>query len=1027
MDYFFVSSELLPFCYSSTIKTIGFSDHRAVTAHFDFATFKRGPGTYKFNTQILYNKDFVRDVKNEISDISRMDLNPHQKWEYIKIAIKNLGMAYGRYLATSRVNNKNKLIFQIDEVEKFLSKSPDNLDAQKMYTNLKQQLEIIVISETEGARVRSGQKWAEEGEKCTKFFLNLEKQRSNNNTIFKLVNNDTKKVSTTHDDILTDVANHFKTLYTNQKVNVVKIKEDAAIFLNPNNAIQVSEEDNELLNKHISENDLLMALKNSNNSSAPGIDGLPGEVYKFFWVDLKIHLLNSINYSFETGYLCTSQCQGVICLLHKGKCSIREEITNWRPLSLTNFDYKLIAKVLARRLIPILEKIIDHDQHAFIKGRNISNMLREIDDIIELGKAENLRNIILSIDYAKAFDTLSSDSILHALKYFDIGSDFIKWIKILLSNRMSCVRNGGYLSYFFNMERGVRQGCPISPLLFILTSELFARNIRNDDNIRGINIAGFSRPIKIRQFADDTTLFLRDLVDYREVLSKIKRFANFTGLHLNKNKSFAMHIADPSQNNKIKFGIRFVNKLRILGITFSNMEKVNDINENFILKIEQLKRLCSLWSKRKLSIIGKITILKSFGLSLFIYIMQSIGIPEEKLKEINNICFRFLWKRNFDDKRAHERVKRNTLYLDKKNGGLNMFNIYDIQHSFYLHWADRLLSPINEKWKAIPKILFDRVGGNSAFQSNITSKFFKGIDLITNSFWKRILCTWLDRKHLLNSSDDEIHINSCLFNNSLITYKNETIFIPRCCKKSIVNISDVIINGEIMNLEQFKIRFGSRSDTILSYNIIFNALRKHFETLKKLNSADAHNCTVSGPTDVGSTSRRKYLCLIQKTESPYVENKWARIYQHEFNKTAWLIPYFCTKETRLRILQWKIMHGIYPSGILLKKMKIKDSELCQFCNIMDTIEHFFYECKSVLKVWKEIEKIITKMTNKVLSLDSESVLLGVTHSDKINKRDTNTINLLILVGKHAISKYKYGTYPNLTLLLEQELTNRKLL
>ena len=100
-----------------------------------------------------------------------MDLNPHQKWEYIKIAIKNFGMAYGRYLAASRVDNKNKIIFQISEIENLLTKSPENLDAQKKYNNLKQQLEILVISETKGARLRSGQKWAEEGEKCTKFFF----------------------------------------------------------------------------------------------------------------------------------------------------------------------------------------------------------------------------------------------------------------------------------------------------------------------------------------------------------------------------------------------------------------------------------------------------------------------------------------------------------------------------------------------------------------------------------------------------------------------------------------------------------------------------------------------------------------------------------------------------------------------------------------------------------------------------------------------------------------------------------------
>ena len=208
------------------------------------------------------------------------------------------------------------------------------------------------------------------------------------------------------------------------------------------------------------------------------------------------------------------------------------------------------------------------------------------------------KHIILSIDYAKAFDTLSKNAILYALKYFEMGDIFIRWIEILLNNRLSCIKNGGYLSYFFHRERGVRQGCSISPLLFILTIELFARHIRNDDKIKGICIHGFSHPAKIKTYADDITLFLRDMIDFREVLAKIKLFSIFSGLYMNKSKSYAMYISDTSQKDTIKYGIKFVNRLKILGITFSNMQKVHEISDNIDPKIEQLKQLCSLWSKR---------------------------------------------------------------------------------------------------------------------------------------------------------------------------------------------------------------------------------------------------------------------------------------------------------------------------------------------------------------------------------------------------------------------------------------------
>ena len=143
----------------------------------------------------------------------------------------------------------------------------------------------------------------------------------------------------------------------------------------------------------------------------------------------------------------------------------------------------------------------------------------------------------------------------------------------------------------FNIERGVKQGCPFSPLIFILTLELLAKDIRKNKNIKGLNLNLNDPPIKIKMYADDATLFLRDLIDYREVLSRIKQFSYFSGLCLNKSKSIAMHIGNPSMKNQVKYGIKFVNKLKILGVYFSNEKAASEIEDIFYHKIDQLQRL----------------------------------------------------------------------------------------------------------------------------------------------------------------------------------------------------------------------------------------------------------------------------------------------------------------------------------------------------------------------------------------------------------------------------------------------------
>ena len=107
-------------------------------------------------------------------------------------------------------------------------------------------------------------------------------------------------------------------------------------------------------------------------------------------------------------------------------------------------------------------------------------------------------------------------------------------------------------------------------------------------------------------------------------------------------------------------------------------------------------------------------------------------------------------------------------------------------------------------------------------------------------------------------------------------------------------------------------------------------------------------------------------------------------------------------------------------------MKIKDSEICIYCNTIDTIEHFFFEYDHIKNVWKEIEKLITKHTNRIMSLDSRTVLLGALPKSNLIKSEINVINLLILIGKLVISKCKYGIINNPIILLENEIFARKL-
>ena len=206
--------------------------------------------------------------------------------------------------------------------------------------------------------------------------------------------------------------------------------------------------------------------------SAPGSDGIPTEFYKLFWNQLKRPLLDCINYSFQTGILSPSERIGIISLFHKGKDLSREDLDNWRPISLTNTDYKIIAKILSIRLNTVIDKLIGNQQKGFMKGRQIFHIHRIIDDLLQMQRKSNLPGIILALDFKQAFDAINVHCIKKSLEIFGFGPNFIKWITILNTERQSCVKNGGYI---FPMANGVRQGCPISPQLFLLAVEILAQ------------------------------------------------------------------------------------------------------------------------------------------------------------------------------------------------------------------------------------------------------------------------------------------------------------------------------------------------------------------------------------------------------------------------------------------------------------------------------------------------------------------------------------------------------------------------
>ena len=328
-------------------------------------------------------------------------------------------------------------------------------------------------------------------------------------------------------------------------------------------------------------------------NKSPGSDGLPAEFGKVSWEDIKQFLLSALNFAHAKGCLSITQRRGLITLVPK-KNKPANLLKNWEPIILLNCDYKIAAKSIANRVKKILPKIINNDQTGFLKDRFIGENIRLIDSIINYTNTEQIPGLLLFIDFEKAFDTIEWSFIEKTLKYFNFGTSLVTWIKLFHTDISSCVQNNGWSSDFFTLSRGVRQGCPLSPYLFILCAEVLGNAIRRDEEIRGIKISGTE--CKLSQYADDTTMILDGSeLSFSRTLYLLDIFADISGLKVNYEKTEALWIGSLKNSNAIIPSNKPITwaerKVYALGVWFSTSD-LKDIEANFFEKIEKIEKKC---------------------------------------------------------------------------------------------------------------------------------------------------------------------------------------------------------------------------------------------------------------------------------------------------------------------------------------------------------------------------------------------------------------------------------------------------
>lgn len=995
LDYFLITDILAHFTKNVDILPGYRSDHSLISLTFAFGPEHKNNTFWKFNTSLLNDNNYLQLVNNTIKET----IEEYAALAYCRDELHNITLSDITFTITDqlflevllmkiRANTisfsfeKNKSTRQtetklIEEIERLERLDISNEENKQLLEESKEELVRIREHRMKGVFLRSRARWVENGEKVTKYFCGLEKRNYINKSINKL---ELRNGECTRDKdlILSEVYNFYNLLYTKREVEDVEISglvEDMPVL---------SDEQANSLEGELTLDELSFALKEMKHSKSPGSDGFPSEFFKVFWRQLGILVLRSLNEGYRKGELSTTQKEGVIICLPKTDTG-REKIKNWRPITLLNTVYKLASTCIANRLKTVLPLLIHEDQTGFMQNRYIGDNIRLIYDIINHLTHTNSPGLLLCLDFEKAFDSLDWSFLVKVLIAFGFKEDFCKWIATFYQNIKSSISLNGNISRWFEVGRGCRQGDPISPYIFILCAEVMAIMLRENLNIKGIKINDIET--KITQYADDSEILLEgDRNSFEESMRIVDTFGRASGLNLNVNKTNAIWLGS-KRNSDVKY-MPHLNivwnpiKFKILGIWFTNdLKECLQLNLND--KFAEIRQLYKIWSKRQLTPLGRIAVLKSLILSKLIYLWMLLPNPPDNIiDDIQSSILSFIWNKKND------KIKRNTAFQNIENGGIGIPDLRNFIKGLKITWIRKIRSS-NHKWNLIFLSVNPMCNNLKYFGSN----FCENYNFNNNMFWNNVFADYKEFYGCIKIESIEDFLAEPIFHNKMFNVNGSCFYFDNWFQKGVHVVNDLYDSntGNFLSFQEFTTKFNIQERNFLKFNGCINTIRMSMRkagfVLDRNLIVSEHNSALKTLYSIQKGSKLYYDVLISKGLKPKYcttwENKltevfeWKKIFDHVKN----------IKEKKLQWFQIRVMSRILGTNVTLFSMNMRNDNLCTFClNSRESIEHIFCDCTVSTLFWDNL--ILTLKNNNLVKndfvMDKKIALFGFSSSISLN-------------------------------------------
>ncbi|XP_054872348.1 LINE-1 retrotransposable element ORF2 protein isoform X1 [Amphiprion ocellaris] len=945
----------------------------------------------------MIKEEIKMDIKRYLEENDNDEVNPTILWDALKAVTRGKLFSKTAALKKTKIENYEKEKIKLRELENQHKKTlnPDLLPKLK---EIRSNIDKIITSDIEKKTKFLKQSYYEVGPKAARLLARKLKKQQTERTIYKLKKDKIDDFTYEPKEIEKIFKNYYETLYTQPPS---ADKEQIKTFLQSLDLPSIGKKQNDLLTSPITKIEIENAVGRLKTNKMPGSDGLPSEWYKSFGAELIPLLQSSFNYTLEQTVLPPSWSEAIITVIPKKKKN--ETCADFRPISILNVDYKIYTSILAKRYEQFVGDLIDEDQTGFIKGRQTKDNIRRTLHIIDYITKEKISAVLVGLDAEKAFDSVNWVFLYEVLEKFGFNAKAVQSVKTLYQSLTARIKVNGNLTDNIQLKRSTRQGCSLSPTLFAIYIEPLAQFIRQNQNIRGIQIGNDSHVVGL--FADDVICYLKDPeISFPTLIQNLEMYGFYSGYKLNlaKTQILTMNYS-PSEFIRKKYILSWNSKnMSYLGVTLTKqIEKLYDAN---IPRVDQeIRNDIARWDLLTLDLSSRIEAIKTNVLPRLLYLFQAlpIEIPEKQFRLWDKLISRFIWNGK------KPRIKFEKLQIVKDNGGMALPNLKEYYHSAQLtpimNWCDENYV---SKWKNIEQIIQGRKISSILAETELIKNILKQVDKVTCftlEMWLSILRKYNLKKELplLQWPAYDKHFIPGTHDH---TYKQLSKGITAWCV--------LIKNGNFKSFQELKQEFDLTNQDHFRYL----QLRDFYDKKIKNNVNLLNNDIVKMIVEIYHSKRYRHLSSLYKhlmrrrsCNTLDVKQKWEKELSVDISEEEWFniwrIQQSTTSSRIWREHCWKNIIRYFITPKITAKYVSRVQPCWRECGEVNVHHaHIFWLCHKLTPFWNDVHLTIVKILGYSIPNTCLVMYFGSIIINEVNKNDRYLLKILLAACKKAITK-----------------------